>query len=80
MILMPDDEKLPIISGKKCVKALTKAGFYILRRKSTHIIMRRDNPFAQITVPDHKTLDRGMLRAIIRDAGLTIEEFNRLLD
>ena len=80
MISITGGEKLPIISGKKCMKALTKAGFYIRRRKSTHVVMRRDNPFAQVIVPDHKTIDRGTLRAIIRDAGLTVEEFNKLLE
>ena len=80
MVFITDSGKLPIISGKECVKALTKAGFYIRRRKSTHIIMRRDKPFVQVTVPDHKTVDRGTLRAIIKSADLTVEEFNKLLD
>ncbi|MBU0530718.1 MAG: type II toxin-antitoxin system HicA family toxin [Candidatus Aenigmatarchaeota archaeon] len=71
--------KLPVISGKECVKALTKSGFHVKRRKGSHIIMRRDNPFAQVTVPDHKTLDRGTLKAIIKGSGLTTEEFLRLL-
>jgi predicted RNA binding protein YcfA (HicA-like mRNA interferase family) len=40
--------------------------------------MRRDEPFAQVLVPDHDELDRGTLRAIIRQAGLNVEEFLRL--
>jgi predicted RNA binding protein YcfA (HicA-like mRNA interferase family) len=40
--------------------------------------MRRDEPFAQVVVPDHDELDRGTLRAIIRQAGLNVEEFLRL--
>lgn len=40
--------------------------------------MRRDDPFAQLVVPDHKELDRGTLRAIIRQAGLSVDEFNQL--
>lgn len=71
--------KLPIISGKEAVKVLSKAGFYIKRRKGSHIIMRRDHPFAQVVVPNHDTLDRGTLRAIIREAGLSVEEFIKLL-
>jgi predicted RNA binding protein YcfA (HicA-like mRNA interferase family) len=43
------------------------------------MILRRDNPFSQVVVPDHKTLDRGTLRAIIRQAGLSAEEFVALL-
>jgi hypothetical protein len=41
--------------------------------------MRRDNPYAQVVVPDHDELDKGTLRSTIRDAGLTVEEFIELL-
>lgn len=41
--------------------------------------MRRDEPFAQVVVPDHDQLDRGALRAILRQAGVAVEEFVRLL-
>jgi predicted RNA binding protein YcfA (HicA-like mRNA interferase family) len=71
--------KLPSISGRECVKALAKAGFYFKRQEGSHIILRRDNPFAQLVVPDHKELDRGTLRAIIRQAGITVDEFIKLL-
>jgi predicted RNA binding protein YcfA (HicA-like mRNA interferase family) len=70
--------KLPVISGHECVKALEKAGFYLKRRESSHIVLRRDDPFAQLVVPDHRELDRGTLRTIIRQAGLSVEEFERL--
>jgi predicted RNA binding protein YcfA (HicA-like mRNA interferase family) len=66
---------LPQISGRDCVKALAKVGFYIKRQQGSHMILRRDEPFAQVVVPDHKMLDRGTLRAIIRQAGLSPEEF-----
>ncbi len=71
--------KLPIISGSDCIKALGKIGFYPKRREGSHIILRRDNPFTQTVVPDHQTLDRGTLRAIIRQTGLSIDEFIKLL-
>ena len=70
---------LPRISGRECVKALTKAGFYQKRQVGSHIILRRDDPFAQVVVPDHAELDRGTLRAIIRQAGLSVTEFTGLL-
>jgi hypothetical protein len=41
--------------------------------------LRKDEPFLQVVLPDHKELDRGTLRAIIRQAGLTIEDFTKLL-
>jgi predicted RNA binding protein YcfA (HicA-like mRNA interferase family) len=71
--------KLPPISGRECVKALNKANFYRKRQQGSHIILRRDEPFAQVVVPDHKELDRGTLRAIIRQSGLTLDEFVNLL-
>ena len=43
------------------------------------MIVRRIDPFAQITVPDHKELDRGTLRAIIRQAGLSVDDLVLLL-
>ena len=71
--------KLPQISGRECVKALRRAGFYIVRQRGSHVILRCDIPFAEVIVPDHKVLDKGTLRAIIRQAGLDVEEFIDLL-
>lgn len=72
--------KLPVISGAECVKALEKIGFTIRRQKSSHIIMRRDNPYTLIVVPAHKTLKAGTLRKIICDIGLTVDEFIDIMD
>ena len=71
--------KLPSISGRACIQALERAGFVVKRQEGSHVILRRAQPFAQLVVPDHKELDRGTLRAIIRQADLTVEEFLRLL-
>jgi predicted RNA binding protein YcfA (HicA-like mRNA interferase family) len=62
------------ISGRECVKALERAGFVIRRQEGSHIILRRGEPFAQLVVPDHKELDRGTLRAIIRQAGIAVDD------
>ena len=70
---------LPRISGRECVDALAKTDFYLKRQEGSHMILRRDNPFGQVVVPDHKELDRGTLRAIIRQAGLSVDEFTKLL-
>jgi predicted RNA binding protein YcfA (HicA-like mRNA interferase family) len=70
---------LPRISGRECVKALGKIGYYLKRQESSHMILRRDNPFRQVVVPDHKELDRGTLRAVIRQTNLSIDEFIKLL-
>jgi predicted RNA binding protein YcfA (HicA-like mRNA interferase family) len=71
--------KLPVISGADCVKALSKIGFEVYRQRGSHIVLVRKSPPSQTTIPNHKELDRGTLRAIIRQAGLTVEEFIALL-
>ena len=71
--------KLPRLSGRECVKTLGKVGFYFKRQEGSHIILRRDDPFAQLVVPDHSELDRGTLRAIIRQAGMSVEAFVKLI-
>lgn len=71
--------KLPVISGQTCVKALEQAGFYFDHQKGSHMIIRQDDPKTTISVPDHKELKPGTLRGIIRQAGLTVEEFKELL-
>ena len=71
--------KLPRISGREAVRALEKLGFYVKRQHGSHIILRRDDPFAQTVVPDHKELDRGTLRAILRQTDISVDEFCRLL-
>lgn len=71
--------KLPVVSGNDCVKALEKAGFYFKRQEGSHIVLRRDDPFSQVVVPNHKELDRGTLRTIMRQAGMSIDEFTKLL-
>jgi predicted RNA binding protein YcfA (HicA-like mRNA interferase family) len=43
------------------------------------MILRRDSPYAQVVVPDHKELDRGTLRSILRFAGISPEQFATLL-
>ena len=71
--------RLPRISGRECVRALAGVGFYTRRQHGSHIILRRDDPFAQVVVPDHRELDAGTLRAIIRLAGLSVPDFTQLL-
>ena len=72
---------LPVISGREAAKAFTKIGFETLagRGKGSHIRMRRDSDAAKLTIPDHNPIKRGTLRSIIRDAGLTVDEFRELL-
>ena len=67
--------KLPVVSGKQCVKILEKLGFVIYRQRGSHITLVRENPSNQTTVPLHKELDRGTLRAILRQTDISVDEF-----
>lgn len=71
--------KLPQISGKDCIKALSKIGFYLKRQKGSHIIVCQDEPFTEVVIPNHKTLDKGTLRAIIKQVDLDVNKFIQLL-
>ncbi|MBN8590423.1 MAG: type II toxin-antitoxin system HicA family toxin [Anaerolineae bacterium] len=67
---------LPVVNGKDCIRALQRAGFVIKRQKGSHVILKRTDPVARVVVPDHRdALKPGTLRQIIRDAGMTVEEF-----
>ena len=67
------------LSGNEVVRALRRAGFYFKRQKGSHIVLKRDEPFAQVVVPAHRSLDTGTLASILDGAGLTAEEFSELL-
>jgi predicted RNA binding protein YcfA (HicA-like mRNA interferase family) len=72
--------RLPVVSGQDVVRALTKAGFEVHHQKGSHIMLKQTSaPFARLSVPNHKELKRGLLRALLRDTGLTREQFMRLL-
>jgi len=71
---------LPNVSGRNVVQALLKLGYEKDRQKGSHIVMRQlSSPHRRIVVPDHKEVAKGTLRAIIRHAGLTVEEFTKYL-
>ncbi len=72
--------KLPVCSGKKVVKALRKIGYEVDHQTGSHIILRNVKPpHRRLTVPNHKEIAKGTLRKIIKEAGLTVEEFLELI-
>lgn len=71
--------KLPRISSRECIRALEKVDFYVVRQKGSHIVMRRDQPYAQTVVPENREIPVGTLHNILRDANLTVEQFADLL-
>ena len=72
---------LPVVSGKEVVTALQKIGYNAVRQRGSHVRLIDDSnqEHSPVTVPLHKVLDKGLLRAIIRDSGMTVDEFAKLL-
>ncbi len=66
---------LPVLSGRKVVRAFQKLGWQMARQRGSHIILVKDGEIASLSVPDHKEVARGTLRSLIRTAGITVEEF-----
>lgn len=73
--------KLPVVSGEEVIKALTKVGFVAVRQKGSHVRLEKkvEGDVIKITVPMHKPLKKGTLLRIIKDAGLSREEFIEML-
>ena len=72
--------KLPVVSGSEAVRAFRKLEYEIDDQHDSHIILRHAHPpHRRLSVPNHKELAKGTLRALIRNGGLTVEEFARLL-
>jgi predicted RNA binding protein YcfA (HicA-like mRNA interferase family) len=71
---------LPQASGRDIVRALGKIGYEFDRQRGSHIMLRNTSPpHRRIVVPDHREVAKGTLRAIIRECGLTVDEFQKLL-
>jgi len=72
--------ELPVVSGNDAVSVFLKIGYEFDVQHGSHMLLRhRSPPHRRLSVPNHKELANGTLRALIRDAGLTVEEFARLL-
>ena len=73
--------KLPVLSAKELIKALEKLDYQIIRQKGSHIRMhnKTDKSKQPLTIPNHKTLGKGLLRKLMRDANLTIEDLLKIL-
>jgi predicted RNA binding protein YcfA (HicA-like mRNA interferase family) len=73
--------KLPVLTGNTVISALGNVGFQVIRQKGSHVRMIHEDGRV-VTIPVHagKTIGRGLLRKILRDAELTREEFVALLE
>ena len=71
--------KLANISGKDAARAFQKAGWQTRGQVGSHLVLTKQDVRANLTVPQHPELAPGTLRALIRDSGLTVDEFLELL-
>jgi predicted RNA binding protein YcfA (HicA-like mRNA interferase family) len=68
--------KLPVVSGLRAAKAFGRIGYEVDVQEGSHMILRHaEPPHRRLSVPNHKELAKGTLRTLIRDAGLTVQEF-----
>ncbi len=72
--------KLPAISGRDAIRAFEKIGYVVDHQTGSHVILRQTKaPHRRLSVPDHRELAKGTLRKLVREAGLSLEEFASLL-
>ena len=71
--------RLANISSKDAVKAFEKAGWRVIGQVGSHVVMTKPDVRANLSIPQHKELSVGTLRALIRHSGMTVEEFLDML-
>ncbi|MCD4846219.1 MAG: type II toxin-antitoxin system HicA family toxin [Methanosarcinales archaeon] len=71
------EKRLLPVSGMQMVKVFRKVGFCVDRQKGSHIVMSNGDDI--LIIPNHKTVAKGTERELIKDAGLAVEKFNKLL-
>jgi predicted RNA binding protein YcfA (HicA-like mRNA interferase family) len=71
--------RLANISGKEAAKAFEKSGWKVMGQVGSHLIMVKEGCRANLSIPQHRELSVGTIRALIRCAGLTVQEFLNLL-
>jgi predicted RNA binding protein YcfA (HicA-like mRNA interferase family) len=71
--------KLPVLSGAQAVRAFERAGWRQDRQRGSHIVLIKPGHIASLSIPQHRELAPGTLRALIRASGITADEFIGLL-
>ncbi len=72
-------ERLPVVSGKDLIRVLQKQGWVVRRQTGSHSILSQDDGERTVSVPQHRTLDKGLLATLLKQAKLSAEEFRKLL-
>ncbi len=73
--------KLPVLSGEELIRILEKFGYVRVRQKGSHVRLRHSTEAQRksLTVPLHKTLKRGLLHRLLRDARITEQQLAEFL-
>lgn len=72
--------KLPVVSAIELIKALHKIGYYTDHQTGSHIILRNSKyPYRRLSIPNHKEIARGTLHSIIKQSGLDVKQFLKML-
>jgi predicted RNA binding protein YcfA (HicA-like mRNA interferase family) len=71
--------KLPVISGAKAVRAFERAGWHIARQRGSHVVLLKEGSVVSLSVPQHRELSPGTLRALIRASGMAVADFEACL-
>ena len=71
--------RLGNVSGKDAVKAFERSGWYKVGQVGSHLVMTKPNIRVNLSIPQHKELASGTLRALIRNAGMNVDDFLKLL-
>lgn len=66
---------LPVLSGEQVVRIFENFGWRVARQRGSHIILTKEGDMATLSVPNHREIAKGILRSLIRSAGLTVNEF-----
>lgn len=71
-------ERLRLCSGAEAVRKFEQAGWTVARQRGSHVMMVKTGYEYTLSVPQHHELGPGLLRKLIRQADLIVEEFNSL--
>jgi predicted RNA binding protein YcfA (HicA-like mRNA interferase family) len=71
--------RVPVLSGRDVVRIFEKFGWERARQSGSHIIMVKAGSYSTLSIPDHKEVAAGTLRSLIKAAGMTVEDFLKLV-
>jgi len=71
--------KFPLLPARKVINAMIRLGYFIDHQKGSHVVLKRNDRQRTVVIPDLNELDRGTLKAILKQSGIEIEELLSVL-